>query len=117
MTNLRARYLRNNMTPQEVRLWLQLKYFNARGYHFRRQAPIGPYIVDFAEKSARLVIEVDGSQHNDTPIAERDVRRDAVLAGQGHRTLRFWNADIDTNMDGVIDALTAALETRPTLRP
>ena len=117
MTTLRARYLRNNMTPQEVRLWLQLKYFNARGYHFRRQAPIGPYIVDFAEKTARLVIEVDGSQHGFAPGILSDKARDQRLMALGYRVLRFWNADIDTNMDGVIDAITEVLKTCPTRHP
>ncbi len=63
MANLRARWLRNHMTPQEVKLWVHLRYFKEQGFHFRRQAPIGPLIVDFAEKTRRLVIEVDGSQH------------------------------------------------------
>ncbi len=105
----RARQLRNSMTPQEIKLWCQLKYFNARGFHFRRQAPIGGYIVDFAEKSRRLVIEVDGSQHGFDAGQKRDFIRDAKLGALGYQTLRFWNIDVDTNMDGVIDSITAAL--------
>ena len=60
MANERARWLRKHLTPQEVRLWVQLRYLKQYGYHFRRQAPIGPYIVDFAEKRRRMIIEVDG---------------------------------------------------------
>jgi very-short-patch-repair endonuclease len=109
MPNLRARELRNSMTPQEVKLWLQLKHFNARGFHFRRQVPIGLYIVDFAEKSARLVIEVDGSQHGMAKGQLRDASRDIFLESLGFRVLRFWNIDIDQAMDGVIDKLNAVL--------
>jgi very-short-patch-repair endonuclease len=109
MANLRARQLRNTMTPQEIKLWCQLRYFNERGFHFRRQAPIGPFIIDFAEKTQRLAIEVDGTQHGFDDGQRRDARRDAVLRLRGYRVLRFWNADVDTNMDGVINAVTAAL--------
>jgi len=112
MPNLRARELRNNMTPQEVKLWCQLKHFNARGFHFRRQTPIGDCIVDFVEKSARLVIEVDGWQHGLEPGVRSDAARDRMLAARGFRVLRFWNHEIDRSMDGVIDAIAAELATR-----
>ena len=113
MVNLVARSLRKSMTPQEIKLWVQLRYFNDRGFHFRRQVPFGPYVVDFAEKSARLVIEVDGSQHSLPDGVLKDERRDRYMAGLGYHTLRFWNFDIDTGMDGVIDAVTAVLDRRP----
>ncbi len=109
MANLRARWLRRHMTPQEVELWVHLRYFKEQGCHFRRQAPIGPFIVDFAEKTRKLVIEVDGSQHGFTGGAADDRSRDRYLSDLGYRVLRFWNVDIDTNMDGVIDAITAAI--------
>ena len=112
MVNMRARWLRNNMTPQEVKLWVQLRYFKEQGFHFRRQVPFEPFIVDFAEKSARLVIEVDESQHGEIPHERRDRKRDDHLADLGYRVLRFWNIDVDTNMDGVIDAITAELNRR-----
>jgi very-short-patch-repair endonuclease len=113
MPNLRARQLRHSLTPQEVKLWCQLKHFNGRGFHFRRQAPIGPYIVYFAEKTRRLVIEVDGSQHGFDSGQQRDAKRDAYLTSLGFRVLRFWNADVDTNMDGVIDTIALVLEPTP----
>lgn len=97
------------MTPQEVKLWSQLKYFNARGLHFRRQVPIGRYIVDFAEFGEKLVIEVDGSQHGFEKGEAADRIRDEALAFAGHRVLRFWNHEVDRNMDGVIDSVQAAL--------
>ena len=114
MTNLRARWLRKNMTPQEIKLWVQLRYFKEQGFHFRRQVPFEPFIVDFAEKSAKLVIEVDGSQHSESPHVQKDRKRDDYLADLGYRVLRFWNIDVDTNMDGVIDTITAELDRRIT---
>ena len=112
MPNLRARWLRNNMTPQEIKLWCQLQHLNARGFHFRRQAPVESYIVDFIEKTARLVIEVDGSQHGQSGGELKDARRDARLQHLGFRVLRFWNIDIDRAMDGVIDRITETLATQ-----
>lgn len=112
MANLRARWLRNNMTPQEVKLWVQLRYFKPRGFHFRRQVSCGPYIVDFAEKTSKLIVEVDGSQHGFDDGQVKDEQRDRYLADLGYRVLRFWNVDVDTNMDGVIDAITADLDRR-----
>jgi very-short-patch-repair endonuclease len=109
MANLRARWLRQHLTPQEIKLWVQLCYLKQQGCHFRRQAPIGPIIVDFAEKMRKLVIEVDGSQHGFAGGAAQDRARDIYLRDLGYRVLRFWNVDVDTNMDGVIDAITAAL--------
>jgi very-short-patch-repair endonuclease len=109
MANLRARWLRQHMTPQEIKLWVHLRCFKEQGCHFRRQTPIGPLTVDFAEKTRKLVIEVDGSQHGFTGGAADDLSRDRYLSSLGYRVLRFWNSNVDTNMDGVIDAITAAL--------
>ena len=69
------------MTPQEIKLWVQLRYFKEQGFHFRRQVPFEPFIVDVAEKSAKLVIEVDGSQHSENPHEQKDRKRDEYLAG------------------------------------
>ena len=81
----------------------------APGHHFRRQAPIEGYIVDFACFRARLVIELDGSQHAADEHARRNADRDAKLAAAGFRVLRVWNNEIDGNMDGVMHAILAAL--------
>ena len=110
MANLRARWLRNNMTPQEIKLWVQLKQFNQDGHHFRRQVPIPPFIVDFAEKSAKLAIEVGGSQHSEDENHCRDQKRDRDLRELGYRVLRFWNFDVDTNMSGVVDTIMLELD-------
>jgi very-short-patch-repair endonuclease len=83
--------------------------FDLDGSHFRRQVPIGPYITDFACMAARLVIEVDGSQHADDRGQGHDERRTRWLMKEGYRVLRFWNGDLVRNMDGVMDTVHAAL--------
>ena len=105
--------MRQKMTPQEVKLWPQLKFLNQDGNHFRRQAPVDGYILDFAEFSRRLVIEVDGSQHGFDAGQAHDAVRDAHFSKAGFRVLRFWNIDVDTNMDGVIDTILLALKEAP----
>ncbi|MGS1080341.1 endonuclease domain-containing protein [Pseudoxanthomonas beigongshangi] len=94
----RARELRKDMTPAERRLWTILQGRQLEGFRFRRQCPIGPYIADFACLEAKLLIEVDGSQHMD---AVTDVRRDTFLSREGFRVLRFWNNEVMTNLEGV----------------
>jgi very-short-patch-repair endonuclease len=103
------------MNPQEVKLWIQLRYLKQDGYHFRRQAPIGPYIVHFAEKRRKLIIEVDSSQHGEESGLSRDRVRDRFLAERGYRVLRFWNTNVATNMDGVMDTILAELAMRSNL--
>ena len=71
-----------------------------------RQEPIGPYIADFVCREAKLVVEVDGGQHNEP---ERDQRRDAFMSAEGYRILRFWNPDALTNMDGVLQTILSSL--------
>ena len=113
----RARYLRRHMTHEEVKLWVQLKHFNARGYNFRRQAPSNGYILDFAEFNCKLIIEVDGSQHGEPLGERRDSLRDAHFKAKGFQILRFWNFQINREMDGVIDHILSALPpTPPALR-
>lgn len=109
----RARKLRQTLTSQEVKLWSKLKFLNRGGYHFRRQAPVDGYVLDFAEFSHRLIIEVDGSQHGFDIGQRQDAIRDAHFRGAGFRILRFWNRDVYTNMDGVIDTIVEALKHGP----
>jgi very-short-patch-repair endonuclease len=78
------------------------------GYRFRRQVPIGPYVVDFACLKARLAIEVDGGQHAEAN--DRDDRRTAWLGSQSVRVLRFWDNDVLLHTDGVLEAIRAALQ-------
>ncbi|GAB4350433.1 MAG: hypothetical protein Kow006_13210 [Gammaproteobacteria bacterium] len=106
-----AKALRQNMTDAERLLWKQLRAHRLLGQKFRRQAPIGRYVVDFVHFGARLVIECDGGQHNDS---EDDRQRDAWLRLQGFHILRFWNHEILNETDAV---LTAILNALPPLSP
>ena len=105
-TRQNARHLRHEMTRQERLLWSRLREVNRMlGTHFRRQAPIGPYIADFADLGRRLMIEVDGSGHG----GERDARRDAWFVAQGFRVVRFWNPEVDENLEGVMQMILDAV--------
>jgi very-short-patch-repair endonuclease len=112
----KARHLRKHMTHEEVKLWIQLKHLNARGWNFRRQAPTDGYILDFAEFDWKLIIEVDGSQHSEGKTKARDEIRDAHFVEKGFTVLRFWNNQINHEMDGVIDHILSVLPQSP-LRP
>jgi very-short-patch-repair endonuclease len=104
-----AHRLRSNATAAEAKLWRQLRQFETRGTHFRRQVPIGDFIADFACMAARVVIEVDGSQHGDGPGLLRDAERTRWLEAEGYRVLRFWNNEVTENLAGVLDVIHAAL--------
>jgi 2-isopropylmalate synthase len=100
----RARSLRRSMTEPEQQLWRLLRDRRLQGVKFRRQAPVGPFIVDFLSVEHRLVIEADGSQHADSA---RDRGRDAWLAANGYRVGRFWNHEIMTERQSVLDTIAA----------
>ncbi|MBM3551920.1 MAG: endonuclease domain-containing protein [Alphaproteobacteria bacterium] len=104
-----AKRLRANTTSAEDRLWRALDRVPLVKTHFRRQAPIGPYVVDFVSLRARLVIELDGPSHTEPGAAEKDARRTAWLESEGYRVLRFWNAEVYDNIDGVLDTIHVAL--------
>ena len=107
---LQARYLRKNMTKEELKLWLNfLKPLNA---HMRRQKAIGNYVVDFYIASARLVIELDGSQHYIGNIQERDRSRDSFMENMGLKILRYSNDDINNNFSGVCEDIAKNIEER-----
>src|SRR5713226_3972730 len=113
LANENARALRKRLTPQEVKLWVKLRELKPLGYHFRRQAPIGRYIVDFISFRSQLIIEADGGQHGMLEGARSDQVRDAFLQSQGFRVLRFWNSDIDANLAGVMESVLRALRDPP----
>ena len=100
-----AKRMRAEPTEAEAKLWLMLKELKQPGFHFRRQAPIGPYVADFACLSRRLIVEVDGGGHG----GMRDFTRDAWLEFHGYRVLRFWNHEVLENVQGVGEAVLAAL--------
>ncbi len=101
------------MTEPEVRLWARLKRLRERGDHFRRQRPFKGYYLDFVCIDRRLVVEVDGGQHNDPGQAEHDRVRDAVLNRAEFQVLRLWNSAVRLDIDGVMDRIVLALGARP----
>jgi very-short-patch-repair endonuclease len=103
-----AKAMRQEMTKPELRLWLRLRKPGLEGLRFRRQTPIGPYIVDFFCPERRLIVEVDGEQHGLPAGEARDLRRDAWLRAHGYRIARFTNRDVLTDIDGVCDAIMVA---------
>ena len=115
MASLAARRLRKTPTDAEMRLWAVLRRRQIEGARFRRQAPIGPYVVDFACFAERLVVEVDGGQH--AHQQDRDTARTAWLETQGFRVLRFWNHEVLGNIEGVAERIAGALRASPLSSP
>ena len=105
----RAQELRREMSKTEWRLWYRLRGRQLMGRKFRRQVPIGPYFADFTCLDARVVVEVDGDHHGDQLVY--DARRDHQLGEMGFRVLRFWVAEVDENIEGVIETIADALNT------
>ena len=100
-----ARKLRRKMTEAETRLWLCLRGSRFEYAKFVRQFPIGPHIADFACRSARLVVELDGGQHS----TEIDAPRTASIEAHGYRVIRFWNNEVLANTQGVLEAIRQEL--------
>jgi very-short-patch-repair endonuclease len=107
---VQAKRLRKDMTDAERRLWYRLRAHRFDSYKFKRQIPIGPYIVDFACLGQKLIIEVDGGQHADN---SNDMARDNYLKAEGFRVLRFWNNDVLRNTDGALEVILGALLEAP----
>lgn len=99
--------MRKALTPPEARMWACLKKLRADGYHFRKQAPFRGYFLDFVCNSRRLVIEVDGVSH--ARRFDHDVVRDAVLAREGFRTIRFSNVSVRDHIEEVMERVRAEL--------
>jgi very-short-patch-repair endonuclease len=104
-----ARALRRNMTEAERIIWYNVRAHRSQGESFRRQTPIGPYVVDFVCHAAKLIVEVAGGQHFEPENIMRDARRDAYLRAQGYRVLRFNTLDVMKNKAGVLETIAAAL--------
>ena len=109
-TRDRAKALRSEMTPPEQRLWSALRA-NRLGVKFQRQVVLPPYITDFAARSARLVIELDGDSH--ARAEAYDERRTSALEERGYCVLRFTNAEVMSNLDGVLRVILIALGRDP----
>jgi very-short-patch-repair endonuclease len=108
----RARAIRRAMTPAELRLWNQLRAHRLMGLGFRRQHPLGPFIVDFACPAARVIVEMDGSQHACDEAEAMDARRTAWLESEGWQVLRFWNDDVLKSLDDVCQHIWMACDGR-----
>jgi very-short-patch-repair endonuclease len=106
----RARQLRRESTPAERQLWSVLRGGSLDGVKFRRQQRLGIYFGDFVCQSARLVIEIDGATHDSLDAQARDTRRTAFLEHEGYRVIRFSNADVMMNLDGVLAAIRSELD-------
>ena len=110
LTRANAKRMRREPTGAERRLWRGLReHVVVSASHFRRQVPLGPYIADFCCLGSRLIVEVDGEQHGSEPGLRRDAKRDAYLAAEGFRILRFSNRDVMTSMSSVLDTIHASL--------
>ncbi len=105
-----ARRLRATLTDAERRLWRHLWRIPIEGTHFRRQVPIGRYFADFACHQIGLVIELDGSQHAEDLAQRYDLARTLVLEAAGYKVIRFWNHEVLSELDAVLDTIFAAVE-------
>ncbi len=103
----RARTLRLTMTEAERRVWQILRSHQMKEYKFRCQVPIGRYIADFVCHEARLIVEIDGGQHERS--SPREAERSGLLQNEGYRILRFWNTEVLANLDGVHETIAIAL--------
>ena len=115
MTDPFVKHLRQNMIPAECKLWHYLRRKNIECLRFRRQYPLGPYIVDFVCLPARLIVEVDGGQHS--WMERQDAKRTAWLESQGFRVIRFWNNEISESLEHVIESIQLELRRTPPPTP
>ena len=109
---MRQRELRRNATEVEKRLWSRLRNRQLDGIKFRRQTPIGRYIVDFVSESEKLIVELDGGQH--AQQTEADAERTQALESMGYIVIRFWNNEVIENIDGALmEILNTARSAKP----
>ena len=111
-----ARRLRREATIPEQKLWYQLRDLKKLGYHFRRQVPFQSYILDFADHTRRVVIELDGDQHALPENEARDMERDRLLEAEGYLVLRWPNTDVTKNLDRTMEYLLQILKERSPTR-
>ena len=104
-----ARTLRREQTSEERKLWFALRGRQFAGFKFRRQQPIGPYVADFVCFEARLVIELDGSQHGSDHSAAYDAKRTEFLNMDGFKVVRFANHEVSRTLDNVLDTIARHL--------
>ena len=107
-----ARRLRLTQTDPERLLWSRLRARRLCGWEFRRQTPIGRYVVDFCCPDAWLVIELDGGGHTRDDAIRQDVARSREIEAAGYLLIRFWNREVIDNLDGICDTILAQIEAR-----
>ena len=112
-----ARDMRRAPTDAEKRLWSRLRDRRLGGFKFRRQVPLGGYVLDFSCEQAMLAVELDGGQHNDVPGATRDAGRGLALQRLGVQVLRFWDPDALKHTDAVCEAILQAATSRTSAHP
>ncbi|MFQ5964287.1 MAG: endonuclease domain-containing protein [Candidatus Scalinduaceae bacterium] len=112
-----ARNLRRRSTKEERFLWRYLRAKQLEGLKFRRQQPIGKYIVDFVCFEKRLIIELDGGQHTTEIERKKDCIRDKWFTEQGFKVLRFWNNDVFKNINGILEVISSKSLNHPPLSP
>ena len=105
-----ARKLRQSSTKEERILWQLLRNRQFKNLKFKRQFPIGNYVVDFVCEEIKLIIELDGGQHNEPENIEADNLRTEFLENKGFKVIRFWNKDINLNISGVYELLSNEVE-------
>ncbi|MGA7711910.1 MAG: endonuclease domain-containing protein [Rhizomicrobium sp.] len=111
---IRARRLRHEATRPEQKLWFHLRGAQIGGFSFRRQHPVGPYVLDFYCSAAKLAIELDGDQHGTKEALAYDAARTRFLSSKRIRVIRFANYELKDNLDGVIEGISRALASTPT---
>ena len=105
-----AKEMRSNMTTAEAEMWYRLRAKRFFGLKFKRQVPIGNYIVDFLCPEKMVIIELDGGQHNENQNITKDNERTEYLTSLGYTVIRYWNNDVQTNIDSVLEDLMNKLE-------
>jgi very-short-patch-repair endonuclease len=106
----KRRFLRNNPTKAEQRLWLRLRNRQLLGYRFRRQYSVGPYVLDFYCPPLKLAIEVDGDSHFQTGAPEYDQSRQRCIESLGIRFLRFTNSEVLAHLDEVVERIAVMVQ-------
>ena len=104
-----SRKLRHQITPWEAKLWYHLRANRFYGYQFKRQVPMGGYVVDFCCQRKKLIVELDGGYHNNEKNKSNDVDRENYLKSRGYKVIRFWNNELDKNIEGVLFTIRANL--------
>jgi len=116
MTVDRARILRSSMTDAEMRLWVHLRQLRRQGLAFRRQSPVGRYILDFECRPARLAVEVDGGQHAHPEQRAHDAQRTRWLEAHDYQVLRYWNADVLRDATPILEDIISTAASRLRIR-